>query len=181
MMLTKQVVALGLVGLLLGSVPAPAQTGRIAHFSHGGSAATLARAEAGADNFGLWQEYKYTKVTRLNDSLVLVEGQKRWPGEEWEPLKQHYGGSWNRHHASLQEIIMRIREQFPGAVLVGFGTKGAKKTPRQRQSGVIFPLLPPSVPPQPSGVWLALIVIVGLGMAGLLLHEKALPTLRRVA
>jgi hypothetical protein len=53
-MLTNRLITLGFTAFLGSSalLPVLAQTGRIAHFSHGGSAATLVAEEAAADNFG---------------------------------------------------------------------------------------------------------------------------------
>lgn len=56
-----------------------AQTGRIAHFSHGGSAATLAAQEEGKDNFGELMPYFETDSIRyLSDSTFLKYGKWRY-------------------------------------------------------------------------------------------------------
>ena len=56
-----------------------AQTGRIAHLSHGGSAATLAAAEKSADNFGqLMPYFEIDSILYVSDSTVLKYGKWRY-------------------------------------------------------------------------------------------------------
>jgi len=155
-----------------------AQTGRIAHLSHGGSAATLAAAAAAGDNFGLWEEYKYAKITRLNDSLVLVEGQRRWPGGAWQPLKVQQYHDCARHSASPKEIMTKLRKQFPEAVFVGFEAANSRKAKRKRRKAALTGATAPQSPAP--GRWLALAVVAGLGTMGWLLPGKAQPTPEKI-
>jgi len=55
-----------------------AQTGRIAHYSHGGSAAKLMDEEEAKDNFGaLMPHFEPDTIRYLSDSTVLAHGQWR--------------------------------------------------------------------------------------------------------
>jgi len=174
-MCTNRLITLCCAAFLGSSaLPALAQTGRIAHFSHGGSAATLAVTSAAGDNFGLWEEYKYAKITWLNDSLVLVEGQRRWPGGAWQPLRVQQYHDCARHSASPKETMTRLREQFPEAVFVGFEAANSRKAKRKRRKAALTGATAPQSPAP--GRWLALAVVAGLGTMGWLLPGKAQPT-----
>ena len=166
-MLTKQLITICLVGLLGGGagLPAGAQTGRIAHFSHSGGAATLAAAESGADNFGLWEEYRYTKVTWVNDSMVLAEGQRRWPGQPWKPAKIQQMVDLP---ASPAKAMAQLRKQFPEATFVGFENMGTDKSKPRRKKAVSVSV---GVPHLPGGGLPVFLVLILTGMGWLLANK----------
>ncbi len=190
--------------LLVGSLGfagfvAQAQTARIAYLSHGGSLANLAEAEL-ADNFGLpTATFFADTIVATSDTTAVVHGRlSRWGNGEGTRStrninygKHAYQQATATGPQSRGTAVRLLLQRYPNAKLVGFDTLAKPATPaapplknqkrkRKQQEGAVLPMLPPS-PPQHPGVWLALAIIIGLGTAGLLLHEKSLPTLRRVA
>ena len=80
-MLIKQLLFCTLLAVV--AVPVLAQTGRIAHFSHGGSLATLAQEGAAADNFGTPTAYfEVDSVRYLSEDAVMGYGRWRWTGRK---------------------------------------------------------------------------------------------------
>ncbi|MGI4871850.1 MAG: hypothetical protein ACRYFX_11825 [Janthinobacterium lividum] len=142
-MLAKQFLGLCLAGCLgVGGLPAAlAQTGRIAHFSHGGSVATLG---AVVDNFGLVMDHRVEKVTRLNDSIALMEGQESRNGGPWYPSKwqeQYHEGK----RIPVKQALAQLRGRYPQAKFVGFdGETKRKATYRKGASGSVWLGSPPT-------------------------------------
>lgn len=157
-----------LLGLLVGLFqPARAQTARIAHFSHGGSGATLVADEA-LDNFGLHTEERPEKFTRLNDSIAQVEGQQRVNNGPWQPLKwqQQYHSAHDAETAA--QAVEQLRKQYPDAKFVGFEPKPGGK----HKKSAIVPVGPATSPPHDPGPALAVALILALSGAGWLLGER---------
>lgn len=172
---------LAMAAVLSAARPAAAQTGRIAHLSHGGSAATLAAAEA-VDNFGIpssRSEHITDSLVYLNDSIAMSYGRfrmVRWQaGEEelkkakWQPDNeqiQYY--SQLRHPQRWQEVVRDLRRQHPQAKLIGFDKQpkkpGRKKSTSQSQ---VFPKRPFQY-----SFWRGMAGVAGLGAVGWLLGRK---------
>jgi len=164
------------------ALPAAGQTGRIAHFSHGGSTATLAAAAA-ADNFGLptrREEEATDSLVCLNDSMVASYGRYRavpWRASDaelkkaaWQPYNnsiQYYSGPY--HPQRWQEALQDLRRQYPQAKLIGFD-KQLKKQGRKKSASQSQAL--PKRPFQYS-FWRGLAAVAGLGAVGWLLGRKS--------
>ena len=162
---------------LLGS-PALAQTGRIAHLSHGGGTATLVTAER-ADNFGIPPtEYKYERVTRLNDSMMLVEGQQRGYGSQrpWQPVQWQQQFHWAGQPERSQQMLGYLRKQYAEAQLVGFDTTATSPL-RRKKSGTTLITQPPGSTRLPGSSW-ALLALAALAGAGWRLSAKVRPALQ---
>lgn len=179
-----------LVFLFLGSgilLSAPAQTARIAHFSHGGSLATLAE-DATADNFGLpTRVYRNLKIIRLSDTTVLVQGQQQYHGDNhsWQPLKEliqfrtfekdsvsRGSGYFTTTRSGTRILPLElIKQTYPNAELVGFDKK--HKTRRKSSFKIGFPVL--QLPPSGLGIMLVLL----LAGAGWLLGGEPRLVLKR--
>ena len=157
-----------LLGLLVGLFqPVRAQTARIAHFSHGGSGATLAADEA-LDNFGLHTEERPEKFTRLNDSIAQVDGQQRVNNGPWQPLKwqQQYHSAHDAETAA--QAVKQLRKQYPDAKFVGFEPKPGDK----HKKSAMVPVGPATRPPHYPGTALTVALILALGSVGWLLGER---------
>jgi len=170
-----------LIAASLGATwPAAAQTGRIAHFSHGGSVATLAAAEA-ADNFGIptsRSEHITDSLVYLNDSLAMSYGRLRvvrWQaGEEelkkakWQPDNeqvQYYSQAY--HPQRWQDAVKDLRRQHPQAKLIGFDKQPKKLGRKKPTSQLSFPKRPFQY-----SFWRGVAGVVGLGAVGWLLGRK---------
>ena len=167
--------------IALSTLPAAAQTGRIAHLSHGGSVATLASAEA-TDNFGLppmRSEEMTDSLVCLNDSMAFSYGRYRsvrWQaGEEalkkaaWQPTSeqvQYYSGPYQLQR--WEEAVQDLRRQYPEAKLLKFEKQskkqGRKKSTSQSQA---FPKRPFQY-----SFWRGVAGVAGLGAVGWLLGRK---------
>lgn len=173
-----------LVGCVLGSTASPAagQTGRIAHFSHGGSAVGLGGEAAAADNFGiipmpLRVEWKADTVSYLSDSVAIHSGLSRTyyrsgePQTDWHrrPVEIPYAGNKkllaapNREWATLDSL----HKWYPKAVFIGFNKP--KKAGPKKPSGQMHAF--PKRPFQYS-YWRELAGAAGLGVVGWLLGRK---------
>jgi hypothetical protein len=161
--------------------PAASQTGRIAHLSHGGSAATLASAEA-ADNFGLptmRSEDMTDSLVYLNDSLATSYRRYRsvsWRAGDAELKKaswrssseqvQYYSGPYQLQR--WEEAVQDLRRQYPEAKLLKFEKQskkqGRKKSTSQSQA---FPMRPFQY-----SFWRGVAGVAGLGAVGWLLGRK---------
>jgi hypothetical protein len=171
---------LAIAAALGAAQPTAAQTGRIAYFSHGGSAATLAAAEA-ADNFGLpgnRSEHITDSLVYLNDSLALSYGRfrvARWQeGEEalkkakWQPNNgqiQYYSQAY--HPQRWEEAVQDLRRQNPQAKLIGFDKQLKKPVRKKPTSQLSFPKRPFQY-----SFWRAVTGVAGLGAVGWLLGRK---------
>jgi len=170
-----------LVATLLSiALPAAAQTGRIAHFSHGGSPTTLA-AGAG-DNFGLptsRSEFIVDSLVYLNDSLAMSYGRYRsvsYQVSDAELKKapwrlrigqvQYYTGSYQPQR--WQETMTQLQQQNSQTKLVGFDKqlkkRGRKKTTSQSQIFLKRPFQ--------YSFWRGVVGVAGLGAVGWLLGRK---------
>jgi len=167
--------------LLSASLPAAGQTGRIAHYSHGGSAATLVTSGAG-DNFGLpsrREEYVTDSLVCLNDSMAMSYGRYRsapWRAGDaelkkasWQPYTnqvQYFSGRYEPQ--KWQEAVKALQQQNPQARQVGFDKQlkklGRKKSTSQNQA---FPKRPFQY-----SLWRGLAGVAGLGAVGWLLGRK---------
>ena len=188
-MLVRKTIGYCLASLLC-ALPAAAQTGRIAHFSHSGSGATLAAAEA-KDNFGVPPtEYQSVKISPLSDTTVLVEGQERFVGaQQWRSFKANFQiatrskqASELRYYRSSEGYTVDIwsldvlQQLYPGAELLGFGKakppvplrRTSKPAPKKTSGRTqVFP----SGPFQHS-YWRNFAGVAALGVVGWLLSKK---------
>ena len=176
---------------------AQAQTARIAHLSHGGSLAALAESET-TDDFGIPPtRFIADTIVAISDTTAVVYGRiSRWGNGEGTRStraidygKHAYQQATATGPQSRGTAVRLLQQRYPDAKLVGFDTLAKPATPvmpplkkhktkRKRQEGA---MLPPVTPPQHPGVWLALAAIIGLGAAGLFLHEKPSPTFTKTA
>lgn len=177
-MLTKILIGSCLVGSLLGAQTIAAQTGRIAHFSHGGSTAALAVA----DNFGLPEnrsEYNMDSLVYLNDSMAISYGRyravsfrasdaelKKAPWSLSTRQLQYYSGQYQPQR--WQEAVQALQQQQPRVKQVGFDKqlkiRGRKKSSSRSQA---FPLRPFQY-----SFWRSAAGVAGLGAVGWLLGRK---------
>jgi len=161
--------------------PAAAQTGRVAHLSHGGSPATL-EASVAADNFGIptsRSEHVTDSLVYLNDSTAMRYGRVRmvrWQASEeelkkakWQPNNgqlQYYSGTYQPQR--WEEAVQDLRRQYPQAELVRFDKQakkqGRKKSTSQSQA---FPKRPFQY-----SFWRGVAGVAGLGAVGWLLGRK---------
>jgi hypothetical protein len=163
--------------------PAAAQTGRIAHFSHGGSAATLA-ADVAADNFGLpdkLEQYVTDSLVYLNDSMATRYGRYRsvrWgasnaelqkkPWQSYNELIQYYLGRYESQ--KWQEAVQALQQrEKPKAKLIGFDKQLKMKGRRQKSASQsqVF-----SRRPFQYSFWRGVAGVAGLGAVGWLLGRK---------
>ena len=183
-----------LVALLAGlasGLPATAQTGRIAHFSHGGSLAALATAEV-ADNLGIpYREpvVKADTVIATSDTTAVVHG----TATDSDNIRRrttrpiYYGWPYYQRidttgPQSKAAAVRLLQQRYPDAKLIGFDTlakppaapavevKKRKVKRKQKAAGAFF------APPAHPGVWLAVATMLGLAGAGFLLGDKPRPT-----
>jgi len=172
-----------LAAALGAALPAAAQTGRIAHFSHGGSAATLAAAEA-ADNFGLptsRDEYVTDSLVYLNDSMATRYGRYRsvrWGASDAELQKKPWQLSNNPVHyfsgryepQKWQAAVQALQQEQPKAKLLGFDKQLKAKGRKQKKSASQSQVLPKR--PFQYSFWRGVAGVAGLGAVGWLLGRK---------
>lgn len=163
------------------ALPAAAQTGRIAHFSHGGSAATLPAGVAG-DNFGLptrKTEYATDSLVCLNDSMAVSYGRYRsvpWRASDaelknapWQPYNnpiQYYSGQYQLQ--KWQEAVRALQQQQQQAKQIGFDKQ--LKTRSRRKSSSRSQVLPRR--PFQYSFWREAAGVASLGVVGWLLGRK---------
>lgn len=170
--------------------PAAAQTGRIAHLSHGGSPATRGEAVA-ADNFGLpdkLEQYVTDSLVYLNDSMATRYGRYRsvrWgasdaelqkkPWQSSSNLVQYFWGryepqKWQEAVQKWQDAMQASQQEQPKLKLIGFDkqlkTKGRKQKKSASQSQA-FPRRPFQY-----SFWRGVAGVAGLGAVGWLLGRK---------
>jgi hypothetical protein len=113
-------------------LPALAQTGRITHFSHGGSVATLVAEEAAADNFGDPMPYFLPDSVRfLSGKMAVAYGKWQFayrPAVTTDTIK--FPEKYSRRQAAVY-----TRQLYTRARLVGFDSV--------RGPGEARPLPPP--------------------------------------
>lgn len=158
-----------------------AQTARIAHLSHSGSAATLVTAE-GTDNFGIPSPYfNADSIRMLSDTVALAYG--KWVDFQYHNNTAASKARYNRKTDTLQlgrnyfsnkrEIVRYYRRYHPEIKLIDFDTTEApvnalppvkvkQKTKRRKAGAFIIP----TIPARPAGVGLGAVALI-LTLAGL--------------
>ena len=164
-MLTNCLIGLGFASLL--SSHALAQTGRIAHFSHGGSAATLGAAQQAADNFGDPPTYFIADSIRyLSPTTALGYGHWSW---------RRAGNTDTMHlpQAMSKPAAARYWQQlFVNAKLTGFDSPNptnappAKRFKRRPKRAAVLRQPARPVASLGFGFGLALLVSAGWLLAG---------------
>ena len=95
-----------------------AQTGRIAHYSHGGNAATLEKDEW-ADNFGTVPKYFRADSARLlGKNIVVFYG--KWMGSHLEATTDTLSIGKNGDWHSVKEIIEAYEDNVRPFKLINF-------------------------------------------------------------
>jgi hypothetical protein len=169
--------------IALSALPAAAQTGRIAHLSHGGSPATLAAAVA-ADNFGIpttRSEHAADSLVCLNDSMAMSYGRYRsvpYHASEaelqkasWRPSSyqmQYYSGRYEPQ--KWQEAVQYLQQRNKEARLVGFDKQLKTRGRKQRKSASQSQSFPKR--PFQYSLWRAAVGVAGLGAVSWLLGRK---------
>lgn len=163
-----------------------AQTGRIAHFSHGGSAAVLTTS-AKADNFGVVPTiFEPDSARLLSKHKVIFYG--RWIGSYPTPEQRKATTAIETigaqgHWPSVESIIEAYKDYYRPFKFINFdSTKASYQGNRPRRSNKALK----PVPEKPSGqiqtfpkrpfqysYWRGLAGVVGLGAVGWLLGKKA--------
>jgi len=159
---------------------AAAQTGRIAHRSHGGSPATL----AAADNFGLPEdrsELIIDSLVCLNDSMAMSYGRYRsvrWgagdaelrkkPWQSYNNSVQYFSGRYELQ--KWQEAVQALQQEQPKARLLGFDKQLKTRGRKQRKSASQSQVLPTR--PFQYSFWRGAAGVAGLGAVGWLLGRK---------
>lgn len=166
-----------------------AQTGRIAHFSHSGSAVMLAKEKEREDNFGYYHVVVIEEVKRLSDSTAARRGYMYYSGSGKREIISDTiqflthdkraianGPDWFLRSCGLGETLESIRERNPKAVLIGFDKTQQAGQPQKTKK---------PVPKKPSGhmeafpkrpfqysYWRGLASAAALGAVGWLLGKK---------
>lgn len=176
-MLAKYFIGLCLAGCLGGGAlpAAQAQTGRITHYSHGGSAATLAAIEEAADNFGgPYYLFRADSVRYLSDRKLVQYG-------KWNTARRKETTDTLQLPKKMSAAEAARYLRFSNAVewadescmrLVGFdstskGHSGQRVRPTKIKRKAAATYWLPSLPP--NGPGLALLTLAGLAGAGWLL------------
>ncbi|GAA4364559.1 hypothetical protein GCM10023185_34170 [Hymenobacter saemangeumensis] len=163
------------VALLAGGLlaPAAAQTARIAHLSHGGSAETL---DAAADNFGLGDAVFFVDSIRLlSDTTALEFGS--WQGvmikkeQSKERVRTLKFSSRQVGHSqvSAKSYVEQTARFHPKLKILAYDTLPPvlKKQKAKRKKSAYLPAVP--TPPQHPGLGLGVAVLLTLAGAGWLL------------
>ncbi|MBO2008246.1 hypothetical protein [Hymenobacter negativus] len=162
--------------------PVAAQTARIAHFSHSGSAATL---DAAVDNFGTPpSHFVADSIEILSDSTAREYG--KWMGYHSSAEKTNivqfayprrnpaYGKSVKDYIAGQQKYRPQVKvikhDTVTAATKPGSEIPAPKKQKTKRKKSAFLPATP--APPQHPGVALAVAAILVLTGAGWLLGER---------
>jgi len=165
-----------------------AQTGRVAHFSRGGAAATLEAETRKEDNFGTPMvfpkkptrlEWKADTITFLNDSMAIHRGlmtayyNNGKSASGWQrtvEIIQRVEGVYYVDDAAMFALhdLNSLRKWYPSAVLVG--SDKLKKAEPKKPSG--YKLALPKRPFQYS-YWRGLAGVAALGAVGWLLGRKS--------
>lgn len=172
------------VAAALGAArPAAAQTGRIAHYSHGGSPATLAAAVA-ADNFGLPPDRREgiaDSMVYLNDSVATCYSRyrsvswrasdaelKKAPWQSYNNPVQYFSGRYEPQ--KWREAVQALQQQHPKAKLLGFDKQLTTKGHKQKKSASQSQAFPQR--PFQYSFWRGVAGVAGLGAVGWLLGRK---------
>lgn len=168
------------------ALPAPAQTARIAHLSHGGSLETLAAAEA-LDNFGLPSpKFIVDSIRFLSDTTALEYGTWRWARGsdlEKEKVRTHKFSSRQAGDSPIpaKKYVEQKARYQPALKVLAYDTLPApapvlKKQKTKRKKAALLITLP-AEPPRQYGLWLGAACVLGLAGAGWLLGGRAQPGL----
>ena len=181
-MLARQIIGGCLISAILGVLPAVAQTGRIAHFSHGGSTATLVAEQAAADNFGEPMPYFVPDSVRfLSGKMALSYGKWHWGGNGSTTDTLRFPEKY-----SPQQAATYTRQLYTRAKLIGFDSVGSSrkaapmverpvKAKHKKRAARTNTALPASS----AGLSLGALVILGVASVGWLLGGKKQPASQR--
>ncbi len=177
-MLTRKIIGGCLIGGLLSWLPATAQTGRIAHFSHGGSAATLAAKQAAADNFGEPMPYFVPDSVRyLSGKMALSYGKWHWGGNGSTTDTLKFPEKY-----SPQQAAKYTRQLYTRAKLIGFDsvdnshkTAPAVEKPVKSKHKKKAASTNTALPSHSAGFSLGALVILGLAGVGWVFGGKNQP------
>lgn len=155
---------------------AQGQTGRIAHFSHGGSAATLAAAAGKMDNFGepvRMFESRVDSVVYQTDSTATIYSHQRArynaADKNWHPVAA-YDFYYKYPNLSWAEVVAKLQSEYPQAKFVGFDKKKPVLKPKlpHKKGHTKTAALPP-----PRSFWQGLAAVAGCVLVGWLLGGAA--------
>lgn len=167
-------------------LPSGAQTGRIAHFSHGGSTETLAIGIAAADNFGYPVRFVLQEVRRISDSTAVRRGyveqvDKHLVNDTIQFLTHDKRAvprddGWFLPSCGTIQSLESMRKEYPMAVFIGFDkaqspvriNKKVKPAPKKPSGHMeAFPKRPFQY-----SYWRGLASAAALGAVGWLLGKK---------
>ncbi|MBF9224335.1 hypothetical protein [Hymenobacter ruricola] len=180
--LVRVLITAGLtVGLLR---PVLAQTARIAHLSHSGSAAKLDEADS-EDNFGGPIQPPYFKadsIRLISDTTAMGYGRWHKIDNKETTLQIRLAARIEKKPVRLtkQQLVREYQHYQPEVKLIGFDSTAKpaasaptlKKQNTKRKKSVFAPTI--SAPAQHPGVALAVALILTLTGAGWLLGERRL-------
>jgi len=168
-----------LVALVACLHQAVAQTARIAHLSHGGSAETW---EVAADNFGeLAPVFEVDSIRFLSDTTTLEYGS--WQGRhntrtDKTTTYQFNSRLWGDNHVSAKSYVEQSRRYRPQIKIVGYDTlppapKPAPVLKKQKTKRKKAAFLPPApAPPRHPGAGLVVVTLLVCAGAGWLLGGR---------
>jgi len=158
------------------TLPAAAQTARIAHLSHGGNLETL---DAAGDNFGLpSHKFQLDSVCLISDSMAVEYGQwfrvspdDKWAWKEIRPVTFRTRLERRKQLRLYEAQVPRVKILKHDTIVPADAPKpqapALKKQKPKRKKAAFVPAMP--APPQHPGLWLGTALLLSLAGAGWLL------------